>query len=55
MAKCVIMRDGEYANRVIRVPDDYAYELVSNDRAEYVSKEIWKEAGRSKLKKEGVR
>ena len=44
MAKCIKMRDGEYAGRIVRVPDEYANQLVHTDkRAKFVPKEAWKE------------
>lgn len=52
MAKCVKMLNGEYEGRIIRIPDDYAADLVHIEkRAEYVEKSEWKDAGRSGLKK----
>jgi hypothetical protein len=42
MAKCVKMFDGQYEDRVIRVPDRYALKLVGDGRAEYSPREPWK-------------
>lgn len=50
MAKCIKMLDG--AEQVIRVPDKMASDLVDAARAEYISKEEWKEAGRVHVKDE---
>ena len=57
MAKCVRMLNGEYEGRIIRVPDDYAADLVHIEkRAEYVTKADWKSEGeRSSLKKGVIR
>ena len=54
MAKCVKMRDGEYAGKAIRVPDDYARELVSAERAEYVNKDEWKRQEHGRLVPKGM-
>jgi len=53
MAKCVIMFEGTYSGNVIRVPDKMARDIVHEGRGEYASKQAWKDAGRSKIKKEG--
>ena len=45
MAKCILMRDGQYAGKIVRVPDDYARELIASDRAEYKPKTDWKSEG----------
>jgi hypothetical protein len=51
MAKCVIMNEGEYKGRIIRVPDNMAADIVHvQKRGEYVPRRVWKEAGRNKLK-----
>lgn len=42
MAKCVIMLDGKYKDKVVRVPDNYAFDLVHEGRAEYSPKSDWK-------------
>ncbi len=42
MAKCILMHDGQYKDKVVRVPDVYARELVAADRAEYKPRVDWK-------------
>ena len=42
MAKCVLMHDGHYKGRIIRLTDEYARQLVREGRAEFKSKEEWK-------------
>lgn len=42
MAKCVLMNDGEYRGKIIRLTDEYARQLVREGRAEFKSKEEWK-------------
>jgi hypothetical protein len=54
MAKCIKMFDGIFENRIVRVPDSYAAELVHIDkRAEYVPKADWKKEGERKPIKKG--
>ena len=55
MAKCVIMFEGTYNGKVIRVPDKMAREIVHEGRGGYASKQAWKDSGRSKIRKEGER
>ena len=50
MSKCVKMLNGKYKDKVIRIPDDYAFDLVHEGRAEYAPKEAWKETGRENVK-----
>jgi hypothetical protein len=49
MAKCIKVYD-RMDPKEIRVTDKMAEELVGEGRAEYVSKEGWKEAGRVQVK-----
>jgi hypothetical protein len=44
--KCVKMFDGDYKDRVVRVTDEMAREIVSDGRGEYAPKEPWKDGGR---------
>lgn len=53
MAKCIKMHDGNYAGKVIRVPDKYARKLVGAARAEYSAKEAWKTQGDGRIEPKG--
>jgi hypothetical protein len=48
MAKCIKMLEGN--GKLIRVPDNVAYELVDDGRAEYTNKSDWKASGRTQVK-----
>ena len=40
--KCIKMFDGQYAGKIVRVPDNYALKLYLAARAEYSPREPWK-------------
>jgi hypothetical protein len=52
--KCVKMFDGDYKDRVVRVPDSVAEKVVAAGRGEYSGKLAWKKQYEDKSKRESL-
>jgi len=53
MAKCVKMKDGQYAGKFVRIPNEYASKLVEQKRATYAPKYDWKRQEGGRIEPEG--